>query len=123
LPRKSHAPKHGDPKAAIRTIVHERGIAKRRITKCGKTGRRKSERFDSTDEVGEPYVMRRDPIRAQEIATSRASKLQSLQNFVSQKNEYLQKHPRAKLETALKRVQARAERLSISMWIECASDR
>jgi transposase len=71
---------------------------------------------------GKRYVMRRNPIRAQEIATSRTSKLQSLQNFVSQKNEYLQKHPRAKLATALKRVQARAERLSISMWAECVSD-
>ena len=36
---------------ACRKLV-ERGIAKRR-TKCGKTSRRKSERFDSTDEVGE----------------------------------------------------------------------
>ena len=41
-------------KAAIRTIVHDRGIAKRRRTKCGEMGRRKSERFDSTVEVGEP---------------------------------------------------------------------
>ena len=44
--------------AAIRVIVHKRGIAKRRITKCGKTSRRQSERFDSTVEVGElnPYA-------------------------------------------------------------------
>jgi len=71
---------------------------------------------------GKRYVMRRNPIRTQEIAASRASKLQSLREFAEKKNEYLDKHPRAKLETALKRVQARAERLSISKWIECASD-
>ena len=44
-------------KTAIKVIVHERGIAKRRRTKCGKMSRRQSERFDSTVEVGElePY--------------------------------------------------------------------
>ena len=73
-------------------------------------------------EDGKRYVMRRNPVRAQEIAASRASKLQSLREFAEKKNEYLQKHPRAKLATALKRIQARAERLSISKWIECASD-
>ena len=71
---------------------------------------------------GKRYVMRRNPIRAQEIAFSRASKLHSLQDFVSQQNEYLGKHPRAVLATALKRVHARAARLNIDQWIECASD-
>jgi len=67
------------------------------------------------------YVLRRNPIRADEIASSRASKLLSLQEFVTKKNEYLQKHPRANVLTALKHVNARAARLKIDQWIECAS--
>jgi transposase len=73
-------------------------------------------------EDGKRYVMRRNPFRAQEIAASRSSKLQSLQDFVSQKNEYLQNHPRAQLVTALNRINDRAKRLKIDSWIECASD-
>ena len=43
--------------AALKTIAHNQGIAKRRRTKCGEMNCRKSERFDSTAEVGElkPY--------------------------------------------------------------------
>ena len=38
------------------------------------------------------------------------------------KNEYLQTHPRAKLEIALKQVNQRATRLNIAKWVACASD-
>jgi transposase len=73
-------------------------------------------------EDGKRYVLRRNPTRADEIAASRRSKLQSLLDFVAEKNEYLQSHPRARLETALKHANARAVRLKIDQWVECASD-
>ena len=68
------------------------------------------------------YVLRRNPVRAEEIAAARASKLQSLQDFAAKKNEYLHKHGKAKLEIALKQVRDRAKRLNIDKWIECESD-
>ena len=41
-------------------------------------------------ENGKRYLLRRNPDRAEEIAASRKSKLQSLRDFVAKKNEYLQ---------------------------------
>ncbi len=64
------------------------------------------------------YVLRRNPLRAQEIAASRQSKLQRLQRLVEERNAYLQAHPKAKVETALRRVQSKAEKLKIHAWIE-----
>jgi transposase len=72
-------------------------------------------------EDGKRYILRRNPTRADEIAESRTSKLSSLREFVAKKNEYLQSYPRARLETALKHVNARAARLKIDKWAECAS--
>ena len=73
-------------------------------------------------EDGKRYILRRNPVRAEEIAASRSSKLASLQDFVAQKNEYLRKHAKAKLETALKHVRDRAARLKIGPWVECDYD-
>jgi len=70
-------------------------------------------------ENGKRYILRRNPCRAMEIASSRESKLQSLREFISKKNEYLASHPKANPETALRHVSQRAERLKISTWTEC----
>jgi transposase len=64
------------------------------------------------------YVLRRNPVRAEEIAASRQSKLQRLQCLLEKRNAYLQAHPKAKLETALRKVQSKAEQLKIHPWIE-----
>src|SRR5215469_7830285 len=67
---------------------------------------------------GKRYILRRNACRAEEIAASRTSKLESLYEYVANKNEYLEKHPRAKLDIALKRVSERAVRLKIDKWVE-----
>jgi transposase len=64
------------------------------------------------------YVLRRNPLRAEEIAASRQSKLQHLQDLVAQCNAYLQAHPKANVETALKKVQSKAEKLKIHTWLK-----
>ena len=78
--------------------------------------------FDETlheiiDENGERYILRRNPIRAQEIDDSRESKLQVLQKFVVTKNKYLQEHKRAKMEKSLQNVIKKAEQLKIAHWL------
>ena len=60
--------------------------------------------------------MRRNPQRAEELAAVRQSKRERLDNYLAQKNAYLADHPRAKVETALKHAQAKANQLKIPAW-------
>jgi len=70
-------------------------------------------------ENGKRYILKRNPERVKEIAASRGSKLRSLHEFVAKKIAYLQSHPRAKAEIALKHVIQRATRLKIAEWVDC----
>src|SRR5215469_12313792 len=102
-------------------------LTKPQIEKLIDRGNLQLELFDEdVSEVvldhGKRYILRRNPVRAAEIAASRTSKLQSLRGFMAKKNDYLQKHPRAKLDVALKHVNERATRLKINKWVECESD-
>ena len=42
------------------------------------------------------YVLRRNPVRAQEVQDTRHAKLATLQALVAKHNQYLTDHPRAK---------------------------
>ena len=68
---------------------------------------------------GKRYIMRRNPIRAAEITASRQSKLQSLQEVIAKKNEYLSNHHKANPEKALQHIQRKAITLKIDTWIKC----
>jgi transposase len=68
---------------------------------------------------GKRYILKRNPVRAEEIAASRQSKLQSLKDFVAKKNEYLSGHRKASPAKALQHVQRRAVTLKIDGWIKC----
>ena len=73
-------------------------------------------------EDGKRYIMKRNPVRAEEIAASRKSKLQSLLDFIAKKNEYLSSHRKASPEKALQHVNRRAIALKIDSWIKCEVD-
>jgi len=62
------------------------------------------------------YVLRRNPVRAEEIRKSRQDKLLSLRKAIDKENEYLKGHKQAKIQTALKRIQAKSLRLKLSGW-------
>jgi len=62
------------------------------------------------------YLLRRNPIRAEEIAKSRASKQKSIEDLVKRQNTYLQEHPKAKAETAQKKINAKINRLNLKAW-------
>jgi len=66
---------------------------------------------------GVRYILRRNPWRAEEIGQSRMSKRQCVEGLVRQKNDYLEKHPRAGVETALKEVGQKIEKLRIGKWL------
>lgn len=67
------------------------------------------------------YVLRRNPVRAEEIKQVRQDKLDFLRRLISTKNAYLKLHPRAKIQTAMNAVLNYAAKLKISNWVEIIS--
>src|SRR5437867_6286706 len=70
-----------------------------------------------TDE-GLRYVLRRNPVRAQEVRDTRHAKLATLQAQVAKQNQYLIDHPRANAQGAWQKLVARAKTLRIADWVE-----
>lgn len=64
------------------------------------------------------YILRRNPIREAEIQKTRQEKFDALQRLVTNRNEYLKVHKRAKVKTALNVVTKYAAKLKISHWVK-----
>jgi hypothetical protein len=62
------------------------------------------------------YILRRNPVRAEEIRQSRQQKVSSLRSRVAAQNTYLAEHPRAKEDGALRRVTEYGRKLRILEW-------
>ena len=98
-------------------------ITKPQIEKLLKHGTLQMDLFDQelaevlADE-GIRYVLRRNPVRAQEVRDTRHTKLATLQAQVAKQNQYLTDHPRAKAQGALQKLVARAKKLRIADWVE-----
>ena len=69
-----------------------------------------------TTTEGQRYILRRNPERAKEIASSRESKYRALNTAVIAANEYLANHPRGNPGTQLKNLRSRAAKLRVSGW-------
>ena len=69
-------------------------------------------------ENGKRYILKRNPVRAKEIADNRSSKLSQLCKTVSERNNYLNKHELAKPQVALKYCNDKLKRLKLDGWIE-----
>jgi transposase len=74
------------------------------------------------EEEGVRYVLRRNPLRAKEIADSRADKCASVERLCQEQNRYLAKHPRAKVGKAEERVRAKIAQLKTELWLEVESE-
>src|SRR3989441_5613715 len=98
-------------------------ITKPQIEKLLKQGTLQMDLFDQelaevlADE-GIRYVLRRNPVRAQEVRDTRHAKLATLQAQVAKANQYLTDHPRAHAQGALQKLVARAQKLRIADWVE-----
>jgi hypothetical protein len=75
-----------------------------------------------TPEEGPRYVLRRNPLRAAEIAAGRRDKLQCVTREVEKQNAYLAEHGRASVAVAHRNVAAKIERLRLSGWLRVAAD-
>ena len=71
-----------------------------------------------SEEGGERFVVRRNPIRAEEMKRNRQDRLDSLNNRAEKYNAYLEEHPKAKVEVRLRRMKDNATRLKIRKWVE-----
>jgi len=96
---------------------------KPQIAKLLRTGTFQMELFEQelaevlADE-GVRYVLRRNPVRAQEVRENRQAKLATLQAQVAKQNQYLADHSRANAQGALQKLVAKAEKLRLADWVE-----
>jgi Transposase DDE domain len=98
-------------------------ITKPQIEKLLRTGTLHMDLFDQElaevlTDAGIRYVLRRNPMRAQEMRDTRHAKLATLQAQVAKQNHYLTDHPRANAQGALQKLVARAEKLRIADWVK-----
>ena len=63
---------------------------------------------------GVRYVLRKNPVRAEELSKDRAAKLSAVQELAAKGNEYLKAHPRADTHRAYLAVWEKADRLAVS---------
>jgi transposase len=67
------------------------------------------------------YILRRNPVRVEEIDESRMSKRKSVEKLLKKKNIYLHEHKKAKVETAIKDVNKKIVQLKIDKWLSVRS--
>ncbi len=102
-------------------------LTKAQIETLLRNGTLQMELFDQplaevTADDGVRYVLRRNPVRAQETAACRQDKLASLRKTVEERNAYLRDHRRAKVEVALRHTQEKAETLCLEPWVRLSGD-
>jgi hypothetical protein len=98
-------------------------ITKPQIEKLLRQGTLQMDLFDQAvaevlADEGIRYVLRRNPVRAQEVRDTRHAKRATLRAQVAKQNQYLADHPRANAQGALQKLVARAEKLRIAGWVE-----
>jgi transposase len=65
------------------------------------------------------YILRRNPVRAEELKKNRQAKIDNVTSFISEQNIYLKEHKKAKPEVALKKINAKISKLKLKNIIQC----
>jgi len=71
---------------------------------------------------GVRYVLRRNPLRAEQLAASRADKQAAIERLRQNRNRYLDQHPRAKVATAEKALRVKIAQLKIHAWLQMEAE-
>jgi hypothetical protein len=71
---------------------------------------------------GVRYVLRRNPLRAEQLAASRTDKQARVEQLCQDRNRYLDKHPRAKVATADRALRAKIAQLKIHTWLQVETE-
>ncbi len=69
------------------------------------------------EQDGVRYILRKNPLRADEMAKTRASKLAAVRDMAEKQNQYLAAHPRADVYKAWRLVSEKEGRLGLSDWV------
>jgi transposase len=67
---------------------------------------------------GRRYILRRNPLRQQELAQGRKQKRQAVETAVQKANTYLDEHPRAQVRTQRQKLNAKIEQLNVAHWLK-----
>jgi len=67
------------------------------------------------------YILRRNPIRTEEIRQTRQEKLAAIRRRLQQQNQYLADHSRAQVEVALRKVRTYCKTLKVSNWVSVSA--
>lgn len=62
------------------------------------------------------YILKRNPVRAEEISTTRQSKLEKVQSYCNNRNIYLAEHPRAQVKVAQRNINKKIRKLKLGNW-------
>jgi transposase len=68
-------------------------------------------------EDGRRFVLRRNPVRQEELQRVRQQKQKAVEAALKKANTYLQEHPRAKVATQRRRLTAQLEHLKVQDWL------
>ncbi|EQD58979.1 transposase IS4 family protein, partial [mine drainage metagenome] len=60
-----------------------------------------TEKLCEIQHEGIRYILRKNPVRAEEIETSRNKKVEKIRKTVDERNKYLSDHPKANVSTAV----------------------
>ncbi|MBU1153351.1 transposase [bacterium] len=74
------------------------------------------------EEEGVRYILRRNPLRAEEISENRQSKQKKIGGIVEKINKYLEEHSRAKVSKAMERINKKIALLNINKWVKIEAD-
>jgi len=90
-----------------------RALIKRNVIQLGLF----DEELCEIEHGGVRYILRKNPIRADEMAKTRASKLAAVRDMAEKQNQYLAAHPRADVYRAWRLVSEKEGRLGLSDWV------
>lgn len=68
------------------------------------------------------YILRRNPVRAEQIQQSRDSKVDALLKMAEEQTCYLAGHPKSAVDKALGKVRTKLERLKLQQWLEVIAE-
>ncbi len=68
------------------------------------------------------YILRRNPVRAEDLKINRASKIEKIKSLVDEQNAYLQEHKKAKTDVALEKINTKIYRLSLKNILQASID-
>ena len=74
----------------------------------------------ATDD-GVRYVLRRNPVRAVEMADTREDKYKTICREVGKQRTYLREHPRAQVSIALHKLRGRIQKFNFADWVEVSA--